>query len=392
MSHNYSAPAMASYETVPTLCVKANMGIGKTVQLVEYIKKLDDKANIVIISFRRTFTSEILRRFPAFVSYFNTKGIIKLSEHPKVVVQVESLHRIVLDVPLTLMVLDESESNLSQFSSGLNAHVLFAFDIFKHMLQSAQHVIAMDANLSDRTTRVLKMLRGGEYFIHNNIYKNKSDHVCRIIRSSIAFEKKLLDDVKSGNKIALALNVKNMAIKYSEKIRLSYPDKKVLLITGDTPQKEKDRIYSDVNKTLIEYDIVIYTPTMTAGVSFEQDHFDKLYGYFIAETCDGYTCDQMMGRIRNLRKKEYVIYLRNGHEKPLPITVDDIRTSAESADEWPVVVTTEGYDDVDDEPINDIDSDYISLWLETRLVKNMFRNNFTSSMTEIFRQKGYIII
>lgn len=40
--NTYSAPTMARYETVPTLCVKANMGIGKTVQLVEYIKTLND--------------------------------------------------------------------------------------------------------------------------------------------------------------------------------------------------------------------------------------------------------------------------------------------------------------------------------------------------------------
>jgi hypothetical protein len=378
----YSSPTMAQYENVSTLCVMANMGIGKTIQLVEYIKKLEDKSNIIIISFRRTFTSEILRRFPTFESYININGIIKLSERNRVVVQVESLHRIQLDAPLTLMVLDESESNLSQFSSGLNRNVLAAFDVFKKMIKTAQYVIAMDANLSDRTLSILKCLRGNPIFLHHNTYKNKTDHTCKIVKST-SFSLSLQTDIKNGNKLVIATNVKLMAIKFYKEIKVLFPEKKVLLITGETSKKEKDRIYSDVNKTLIEYDIVIYTPTMTAGVSFEQEHFDKLYGYFISESCDGYTCDQMIGRIRNLRKKEYVIYLRNGPGGN-PTTVKEIRAQCESENEWPIVQSGD-FDDIED---IEIDEDYISLWIENRHIKNKFRNNFTAAMTEMFKKKG----
>ena len=86
-----------------------------------------------------------------------------------------------------------------------------------------------------------------------------------------------------------------------------YPELKIGFYCGDTPQSVKREHFADVNAHWASYNVLIYTPTVSAGVSFEQKHYDVLFGYFTDQSCPVSTCVQMMGRIRDVAKKEYYI-------------------------------------------------------------------------------------
>jgi hypothetical protein len=70
-------------------------------------------------------------------------------------------------------------------------------------------------------------------------------------------------------------------------IKQLYSSLKVEFYSKDTGNKED---FDDVNSTFIKYDVIIYTPTLTAGVSFEASHFDIVYGIFDPESCDSLLC------------------------------------------------------------------------------------------------------
>lgn len=61
--------------------------------------------------------------------------------------------------------------------------------------------------------------------------------------------------------------------------------------------------FCDVNNAFSVADVLIYTPALTAGVSFEVKHFDYMYGLFDHTSCSAEICSQMLGRIRDIKHK-----------------------------------------------------------------------------------------
>lgn len=388
----YSENKMRKYETANTLCIKAEMGLGKTVQLIDMINS-ETYGTIVMISFRRTFTTEMCRRFRGFHSYENLPYKIDLIKYPKIIIQLESLHRINNNtlpniVGKKLVIIDESESIIGQFDNR-QKNIRLSFAMFSWLMENASHVVAMDANLSDRSFNILNKYRPNTIFYHNNEWKNKTDYTCYVSRDKKIWVNKLLTDIKSY-KIAIATNSCEQA-KILYKLIQSVTDKKTLLLTSKTDETVKYNIFKDVNKTLIEYDYIIYTPTLTAGVSFEVVHFDKLYGYFTDDSCDGYTCDQMMGRIRTFSQKEYNIYLK-GIRKILPTKIIDVKnTLIEDREILSRDLQTLPECDVKIDEFGRYvyrSDNYMELWLENVSVKNKFRNKFVELMVSMFKNKG----
>ena len=395
---------MHDYENVKTLCVKAPMGLGKTVKLIEDIGKYEYNY-IIMVSFRKTFTAEAKRRFSTFETYDRLTGRIDIRKHPRLIIQTESLHRIcgpelrTVDGQM-LVILDESESIFAQFNhTSAENNDQLSFAAFQAILSRANKVIAMDANMSDRTYNVLNKYRKDSIFYHHNEYKNKSDYSCLVTNNKSDWTTKLMSDIQT-NKIAIVSN----SCEYAETLYEMITTKlkampatdgakvpQVLLMTGKMLNRDRQIIFHNVNESWKNYDIIIYTPTVTAGVSFEVEHFDKLYGYFSDESCDGLTCDQMLGRIRNLHKKEYNICI-SSRRKHLPDTPGEIKeylihSREETLQMVPETKKLPVHIDEMGKFVYRID-DYAELWLENAAVRNQYKNNFAEKFIRIMKNKG----
>ncbi|EXX68840.1 uncharacterized protein OCT59_012826 [Rhizophagus irregularis] len=180
----YSSDSMEDYELVPTLLVRGNMGLGKTKTLRRYLdnyfpRNATREPVIRFVTFRQTFSQSLQQLFPDFTSYKDIAlGGICQADFPRVIVQVESLHRIIIPSehkPIDVLVLDEVESTLAQFSSGLHKHFSSAFAAFKWMLSTARHVVCMDANLGARTIKTLRRMRALPMLLHWNVFSQAKE-------------------------------------------------------------------------------------------------------------------------------------------------------------------------------------------------------------------------
>src|SRR3989344_1344428 len=416
----YTAEKMRPFEDTPTLCVKAAMGIGKTNELIEYIIR-KNFSRIIIISFRLTFTAEVLRRFPNIVSYKNIKrntgddlvvdddsiqqnivGDIKLSEFPRIVIQTESLHRICLDTDIstdTLVILDESESILNQFSSGLFRYITDAVDIFKQLMKSAANLIAMDANMGDRTYRILDFFRPDSIFYHRNKFCRYSDYTCHILTAQKKLQDHLFSSLHAGKKVVLATSSKNFAKNLIEKLindRVLTKDQ-IIFISSEMQQAKKKKTIADLEDGLQEDKnrILIYTPAMTAGVSIEREFYDILYCYFINCSCDGLTCDQMMGRIRNIKEKQYYVSI-------IQIPLKDLKNKDTRVQQYdPIksnIIKLAAMEDDDPakdkliEELKGIKGVFPELWLENKLIKDNYRAHFKHEFVKVLKRRGCKIL
>jgi hypothetical protein len=308
----YNSKYMNTLQQHKTIYLKAGMKLGKTQSAIEYMKNF---RTIVVVSFRRTFTAEKIKAFQTAGIYFKSyldidSHKINLGCYKKVVIQVESLHRLLPFYAPDLVLLDESESIFEQFSSDTMKDPQGCYALFEWLLKGAKNVLAMDANMSVRTIDVLRHIRGtdDEIFIHNK-HKNLSGEKINIVNKDILLAK-ILELINNDNNIAIPTNSKKFADAVYEMLKknnIAADD--IQKITSETPARTKEKIFSNINNEWKKYRAVIYTPSCSAGISFTEEHFDYVCGFFSNRSTSVETARQMLYRVRNVRSKEYYVTL-----------------------------------------------------------------------------------
>ena len=86
------------------------------------------------------------------------------------------------------------------------------------------------------------------------------------------------------------------------------PSKKILLIHKESDDSDKLEKLMKINETWITYDIVIYTPSVCMGVSFDvTNYFDKIYAYGCHQSLGSQEFAQMLHRVRNPINKQIIL-------------------------------------------------------------------------------------
>ncbi|MFM7988705.1 MAG: hypothetical protein ACKPKO_56270, partial [Candidatus Fonsibacter sp.] len=126
--------------------------------------------------------------------------------------------------------------------------------------------------------------------MHNTKINTKTINVMNVKEQ---FDNKIFNDLDLNLKLVLPTMSATIGADMYEKLRKKYPDKMILYYSGITPDQEK----LDITKILDKWgqvDVVIYSPTIEAGVSFDSIHFDRLYG-FMCNSCTVLSYFQMDG-------------------------------------------------------------------------------------------------
>jgi hypothetical protein len=319
-----------------TLLIKSNMGTGKTKQLVEYIKDVPQEIYIIFVSFRRSFTTEIRKKLGAsFVDYreVQDKKIIA----SRVVIQFESLHR--LELPIgkrTLLVLDESESIIGQMENRqmITAGTLRScWEHFQWLVTNATKMVAMDAFADYRTYALLRETRKSVHMHYNTYAKTQDVPQDTMYFEHTVFLKKVYEAAKTARESPFVVisTSKKQADAMRTAIHIRCPKANIKSYTSDSTAEER-KDFEDVNTAWKDVDVLIYTSTISAGCSFEERRFGKVFAYFSDHSVDYKTAIQMLGRVRNIESREYHIFIRH-RPSDLPNTVKEVeRALAQKAE------------------------------------------------------------
>jgi hypothetical protein len=394
--HVYTSPTLDPFELVPTLVVHAAMKMGKTKALITYMATHFGptlrQPIIRFVSFRQTFSSNIKEKFPDFTMYSDVKGPLCAT---RLIVQVESLHR--LDIrtggePPDLLILDECESIFEQFDSGLlRGNFDECFAKFQYMIRYSKHVVCMDANVSDRTYRMLARMRPDHPITyHVNRHRNAVDDRYMICGEKIKWLGLLYSAIDSDERVAVPMSSLTEAKVLVHNLQSRYPEKAIKLYSSETRNSEKREHFADVDTYWSQLDVLVYTPTVSAGVSFEGRHFSKVFGYFTDQSCPVETCQQMIGRIRDVADHRFFICLMaTGND--LPVTIDaiaaalhDKRTNLSCQFDESGLRREYG-------PTGDVvyhTGDYFHLWLENTRIRNLSKNSFIQRFVNLVMRTG----
>ncbi len=332
ITERYNSPFLREIKDEEgVLYMKAPMKLGKTKCLKRYIEGLPEDVTICFVSFRVAFSNAILSVMEGFTSYQDIQGTLNSIVAPRLVVQVESLARV--QGRYDLLVLDESESILSQFDSSCLKAKTAAIAVLAGMVASARRVICMDAMMTARTVEVIRKMREdsegkGKELLSINEFKNGEDYTYELTYSEPKLFRDIINAVENGEKIVFVSNSVTKIEQYYAALRQRYPLLRMMSYTAKTDVGTKKAHMETINSVVQGLDVLMYSPTITAGVSIEVPHFDRVFSFFTNSSCDAISSIQMLGRIRNVGTKRVFICFSSIPRKA-PCTLESIEKELE---------------------------------------------------------------
>ena len=399
-------------ELPKTLFVDAAMRLGKTKKLIELINRYyplttgnseKSKSKICILTFRQTFARHMVNQFESsgFESYDKIIGPICSNKHPRIILQIESMHRLLIRnygqqeaLQFDVLIMDECESIFDQIDSGLSQRFGESFAVFEWLFRYSKKVIMMDAFIGDRSYDIVEYIRsllGSVY--HQNTYARSAEDKYDITCDLENWLKQLLDAVRGKKRIVITSNTKTQAEALYTMLNQIDGSIRIMIYSQDTAANVKLLHSSNVNKFWTNYDILIYTPTISAGVSFEISHYDMLFGYFVSTSCTVESAIQMMGRIRCLRDNSYKIYCSRAFISTnyYPTSIAEIESCVRRR-YFSLMNTIDLSNVIIEYTINgDIlinKSSYYYIWLHNTIVKNLSRKMFINRLVMLLLKSG----
>jgi len=258
-----------------SLGVKAQMGMGKTQELFSYVRT-NRIEKILVVSFRKSLVAKQFNdlKNEGFFMYnderFESGKIVGI---PKLIVQIDSLHRIYGHYDL--LILDEVRSITEQLVINTKSTTKMSCisALIERVKQTPMLYIA-DALLTENDVEFFNKCNRN-FLIYNNTFKRHEGKHMSFIEDKNIMLNKMIEDVENQKRFILTSGSKEYATSVYETLSSLYEDLKIKIYTGGA-----QKYTTDPTEEWDKFDVVIYTSTISAGNSFVKTHFDNIYGYY----------------------------------------------------------------------------------------------------------------
>lgn len=291
------------FQNYTTIIEQSQMGTGKTYQAMETIKWLlgnNPKARILFMSARKAFavsmSNDINRDTGANLQlYFKVKeDICQVSQ---LMIQMESIHKLEGAKPYDLVILDESESCLKQFSSTTMKKLPEVVNVFHKIVSKCQYLLICDAFLSNRSLVLCQLRNLNRIIVRTNQYVSKPRQVV-MLKKKQHLVSTLVQKLKQGSKCFFVSASKTLIKEIIEEYGNQF---KILAYHADQDDKHSETL-ENVNHTWSQYDLVITSATITVGINFDTNYFDYCFLYGSSYGATPRDLLQAHMRVRNLNK------------------------------------------------------------------------------------------
>lgn len=313
--------------------VKSPLGSGKTTAVIEYVKEREARSKgqicIIVVGPRVSFCTNIFERFRKELSdilpvvFYKDSASIELANQSPgswlLVIQYESVYKLdFISSKELIVIIDESESMLTQMFSSTNGHK--QSENIKR-IQSlcvipSSTLIMMDAFITDRSIIFARECKGSDTVVHLSSSVQERREVDIYTTKSVLVEE-LRNDLNNGKRVYLFCTHKrdiadvlfyleeNGVIFKRDDVSLHRKD--VSVHTGD----ESDKIV-DVNTSWSASSgvkLICCTSTVTVGVNYDLGDIDVLYGIANTGACVVRDMFQSLARIRYPTEKSLKLFV-----------------------------------------------------------------------------------
>eukprot|EP00798_Chlamydomonas_sp_ICE-L_P031161 gene31161-biopygen6041 len=303
---------------VNTLSVRSPMGSGKSTMLDALLERVGEDKTVLVVTYRQSLALEHKRKLArkGFVSYLDAdvtpQDLRRRDKTLRVICQIESLHRLAehtcmryLTSGFDIVVLDEVESLLRHFMSPTVVNPLAEIQGLADTLNATTTgVVTMDATWGSVTKEFLKQAGLRNLLVVNDYRSTENARTFAISKDEVTWSAQIRDDITAGRNVVVVSLSQERAMQVHKAALDTFNDPKdaarlCLLHTSKTADAVKAKLI-DVDALWSSKRIVVYTPTISAGVDFSTEHFDRMYLYLCPGSAAPMGALQMTGRVRHL--------------------------------------------------------------------------------------------
>jgi hypothetical protein len=301
-----------SVDSGGTLVIHAQKGFGKSVALRLLKESTFRGLTIIHINFSRTLSYfSATKRGPDVHHYATGEGGLA---QPLLEVVVNSLPRVkrIYDV----VILDEAVSIMESIASDLvsPSHRLSILSKLMTLLKAAKYVILADAGTEPYTVHMVRTLRGKHTILRflDYTFRPNEGHVCKFYEGLLDWQHALRGAAVAGKNIVIACMTIKM-VKHCAALVRSLGLRSVQVYYDGSDRDGEGDVVAAMKDVSIwsRTSILIYSPVITAGCSYEEKHFHTLffYGFSSKSTGSVRAALQMTSRVRDLADKEIHVFI-----------------------------------------------------------------------------------
>lgn len=297
------------------IIIKSDLGSGKTTSISEYINyKKDVYKSILIISPRilYSYTNKVGLLKDTKINFSIYKEIKENNiDEDYVIISIYSLCRISKNKKYDLIIMDESESNLSSFINEFG-HIDYSenYNYLERLINDSKKTIFADKDIKNTTLDLIESFNRPSLLIKNeNCFYNRT---CNEFEDYDDINKKMFNDLDNNKKIVIFNNSKEEIKKMKELLKEKYPNKSIKTYYSNSSDGQELR-KNDIND-IWNIDILMYNMAITVGISFSLKNFDKLYIFLSNNDTNIRDLIQSSIRVRKLKDNEMNIYMKQNNE------------------------------------------------------------------------------
>ena len=297
--------------------IRSPKGSGKTTFLKAQFDQMApfSLGNVLLIGHRKSLLNEISRKL-GLNCYLN-KELDGKAKKDKYAVSVDSLYKEVGNLHYNTVIIDEIEQVLTHFSSEtVENKVIHLFDEFSRLIKDAKYLMVLDADLGYITFDVLTGINQDradpkpiDIFINEYQVQDKT---LNFYGSKLQMLGVLEKRIAAGNRVYVSSNSKNfidtLYKTYGSYKNTSGDEVKLISVTSDTvkaknSKKEIEKFLSDVKTEILNYQLILATPSMGTGIDItfpnDDQEIDAVFGFYFNQITPHTAIDQMLMRVRN---------------------------------------------------------------------------------------------
>jgi hypothetical protein len=223
-----------------------------------------------------------------------------------------------------MIVLDESESLLCHFDEGtMQYKEIDIWYFFDELLKHCKKMVLMDGDVSERSLSFASSYGRMVYVNNTNVEGKKTINlVCDRMKWETRLEEDLDRFYKEDKRfrVCIASQSSNQALSLEEGLGVKFPHLNIKRLVGLDSGRTKKQFLEDINKSLENVNVFIYSPVIESGVDITVK-VKKLYGVICVKSNSQRAYLQMLARCRNVAEEridvanDYRFTINNNYNK-----------------------------------------------------------------------------
>ncbi|MFY9225070.1 MAG: plasmid replication protein, CyRepA1 family, partial [Blastocatellia bacterium] len=262
--------------------------------------------------------------------------------------------------------------------------VIFAL---KYLVQRVPHIVGLDAHIDNSVIETLEnWLPKERFLIILNEYQVGQDKKVLFYENPGMIGNLAVETIHKGGRVFITTNSRRQAREVYEMLTQLFGEVGLYIASDSIGEEKVQAFFENVNEEAKKYKFIVTSPSITSGISIDEDIFDFVGGIFNSVTNTPADALQALGRVR--KAQVFHVWLSD-QKQSLPTNAREIAAKWTETHQHDRNLLS--FEDYLDEKWLDIVKDYTKLTVTVTKNTNYAMNDFYTNFIKLCRLDGYTL-